>query len=137
MTLRWTEDDLSSHYTRMARQVIAHMPVFPLLLHMNLPSLANVRLHYMQRARIAKAHRKIVRAALAGRSLPELPRMVVLTRIGPRKMDSDNLAISFKHVRDEIAAQYGVDDGSELYDWVYAQESRGKGVYAVRIEVKP
>lgn len=63
-----------------------------------------------------------------------MPATVTITRIGKRKLDSDNLAISAKHVRDGIADAYGVDDGSDLYTWNYAQEI-GKD-YAVRIEIR-
>lgn len=38
---------------------------------------------------------------------------VTITRCGPRKMDSDNVATSAKYVRDGIADGLGVDDGDE------------------------
>lgn len=59
---------------------------------------------------------------------------VTITRIGKRKMDSDNLAGSAKYVRDGIADALGIDDGSDRLTWVYAQEI---GVnYGVRVEIK-
>ena len=70
-----------------------------------------------------------------GITLPSLPATITLTRIGKRKLDDDNLAAAFKYVRDQIAAAYGVDDGSELYAWRYQQRT-GK-VYGVEIEVTP
>lgn len=48
--------------------------------------------------------------------------VVTLTRLGPRKLDSDNLAGSFKAIRDGVADALGIDDGSELIQWEYRQE---------------
>lgn len=59
----------------------------------------------------------------------------VLTRYGPRKLDTDNLAASFKFIRDEIAFRVGVDDGDERWEWEYKQEI--SGFYGIRIERKP
>lgn len=55
---------------------------------------------------------------------------VTLTRIGPRKLDSDNVQGALKAVRDEVAAQFGVDDGDPRITWEYAQET---GPYSVRV----
>ena len=60
------------------------------------------------------------------------PFVVSLTRIGPRRIDDDNLASSFKAVRDQIAAQLAIDDGSFLITWIYAQE---KGAHGIRVRV--
>jgi hypothetical protein len=64
-----------------------------------------------------------------------LPCTVRLTRIGPKRMDSDNLAGSFKHVQDQVARELGIDDGSRHIKWEYAQVAVGKRHYAVRVEV--
>lgn len=59
---------------------------------------------------------------------------VLITRLGPRKLDSDNLAISAKAVRDGIAQALGVDDGDETaVHWDYAQE---RGAYGVRVRIE-
>lgn len=59
---------------------------------------------------------------------------VLITRIGPRRLDSDNLAISAKAVRDGIAQALGVDDGDETaVRWDYAQE---RGSYGVRVRIE-
>lgn len=63
------------------------------------------------------------------------PCTVRLTRVGPKRLDADNLAGSFKHVQDEIARQLGVDDGDERIKWEYEQVAVGKRVYQVRVEV--
>ena len=59
--------------------------------------------------------------------------VVTLTRIGARKLDSDNLARSMKAVRDGIADALGIDDGSDRIEWKYAQE---KGKYAVKVTIE-
>lgn len=59
---------------------------------------------------------------------------VTITRYGPRRLDSDNLASSAKAVRDEIAHILGIDDGSDRIEWRYAQE---EGAYGVRITIEP
>ncbi len=63
-----------------------------------------------------------------------MPITVIITRIGPQKMDDDNLAVACKYVRDQIAAVVGVDDGSPLYTWRYAQR---RGKYGVDVEITP
>lgn len=141
MTLRLTESDLAEIQRRRAgwAQRFAPEPrsVFPLSLNLRLHSIANERIHYMARHRHMKAHRSAVLEAIAGRAMPKLPAVVTIVRIGPRKLDTDNLAIACKGIRDGLAEAWRVDDGSDLYDWRYAQEQAGRGVYGVRIEVTP
>ena len=69
-------------------------------------------------------------------TLPPLPATVTFTRRAPRKLDvGDNLNSSMKALRDAIAAMYGVDDGSSLFDWQYEQEFLS-GDYEVLLEIK-
>jgi hypothetical protein len=49
------------------------------------------------------------------------PLIVSLIRIAPRDLDSDNLPVSMKAVRDGIAAAIGVDDGTPSIEWRYGQ----------------
>ena len=63
------------------------------------------------------------------------PCVVRFIRVGPKKLDDDNLAESFKACRDEVARQIGYDDGSDFINWEYAQVPVGKRVYQVRVEV--
>lgn len=93
--------------------------------------------HWRTKANRVKAERNNVRLfwhLTKGREkLPRPPYGVQLTRIGPRTMDDDNVQGALKHVRDEVAARLGVDDGDESkVSWQYGQL---KGPYAVRIEV--
>lgn len=97
-------------------------------------SVANMRLHWAAKARLAKAHRTAARAAMASTAplAPAPPLTLILTRLGPRTLDSDNLASALKAVRDGIADWLGVDDGHAGLDWQYRQR---KGPYGVEVEV--
>ena len=94
---------------------------------------ANARDHWGRRAARAKRQREVTAMFVRRMDLPAMPVCVRLVRIGRRMLDSDNLAGSAKAVRDGIADVYGVDDGSGLYRWEYAQEV---GDYGVRIEIE-
>lgn len=66
----------------------------------------------------------------------EMPCVVTLTRVGPRKLDKDNLSGSFKHVQDEIARKLSVDDGDESkVMWQYRQEPIGKLMYKLKVRI--
>jgi hypothetical protein len=93
----------------------------------------NAREHFRVRAKRVRVEREVIHLMLWGLNLPPLPATITLTRIGKRKCDDDNVPGGAKAVRDEIAAIYGVDDGSDLYQWRYAQEI-GKE-YGVRITI--
>jgi hypothetical protein len=107
------------------------------LLPIKLQSVANLRLHWSAKARLAKAHRSRARVALQADATnpPSTPLAVVLTRIAPRRLDSDNLASAFKAVRDGVADWLGVDDGHPDIEWRYEQRTGGAKVYAIEIEV--
>ena len=63
------------------------------------------------------------------------PCVVTLTRIGPRAIDSDNLANGFKGVRDAIAGELEIDDGDSRIKFEYEQEAIGKREYGVRVKI--
>lgn len=72
---------------------------------------------------------------LVGKKLSP-PYVVKLTRIGPKALDSDNLAGSLKHVQDQIARKLGVDDGdTEKIRWEYRQMPVRIREYAVKVEI--
>ena len=106
-------------------------------LPIKLASVANLRLHWAVKAKLAKSQRTRVRVALAGDAPnpPTPPITVVLTRIAPRKLDTDNLASAFKACRDGVADWLGVDDGHKDIEWVYEQRAAGPKVYAIEVEV--
>ena len=102
-----------------------HIPI-------RLPSLANVRMHWRKMAALKKKQRFATQVSMIGTTILPLPLLVIITRIGPRKLDDDNLASACKYVRDQIATAIGVDDGSHLYTWLYYQEI---GKYGVDVEI--
>jgi len=68
--------------------------------------------------------------------LPGTTYVITLTRIAPRPLDSDNLARSFKAIRDGIADALEINDGSKRLVWNYGQEKGLPKKYAVRIEIQ-
>ena len=106
-----------------------------ILLPIKTVSEANVREHWAIRSKRARQHRHAARLnVMYHRPFIQLPVTITLTRLGPRKLDSDNLAISFKHIRDGIADAIGVDDGDDKYLWKYEQEQATQ--YGLRIEIR-
>lgn len=103
---------------------------------MKLPSLSNARMHWRAMDRLKKSQKDIVWLSLnfPERLTPTLPAKITLTRWGPRKLDDDNLASAFKYVRDQVAKQFGVDDGDESYTWVYRQQTCKD--YWIEIEIE-
>lgn len=61
--------------------------------------------------------------------------IVRLTRFGKRLLDDDNLAGSFKAIRDGIADRLGVKDNDPRIKWTYAQEIHKQ--YSVRVVIEP
>ena len=64
-----------------------------------------------------------------------LPVTITITRVAPRKLDSDNLARSMKAVRDGIADAFRLDDGDDRLDWRYAQRTGRAKEYSVDVEI--
>lgn len=102
-------------------------------------STANAREHWRKRAARNKTERRIVAEYMRDlpRELaitdPKLRLVVKLTRYGTRPLDDDNLAGSFKAIRDEVAKQLNRDDGPKSrIRWCYDQQ---RGKYAIKIEV--
>lgn len=98
---------------------------------------ANNREHWAAKAKRTKSQRLMSRlitiSALSRHKELWHPMTITLVRHGKRKMDSDNLARSFKAVRDGIAEAIGIDDGDDRINWQYRQE-KAKG-YTVIVEI--
>jgi len=77
----------------------------------------------------------ILRNVLRKNPKVAFPCVVSLTRIGPRRIDDDNLANGFKGVRDSIAHELDVDDGDHRIRFEYDQEVIGKREYGVRVKI--
>lgn len=103
---------------------------------MKVVSVANVRMHWAVKAKLAKDHRRKAYNALCAVAAPvDPPCTIVLTRVAPRALDGDNLQSGFKAVRDGVADWLGVDDGHQLLDWQYRQRCGEVKQYKVEIEV--
>jgi hypothetical protein len=116
-----------------------------ILLAIRTESEANLRENWHVKAKRVRMQRQITRVTIEqeckkGRwqdnDLPGSTYTITLTRIAPRPLDTDNLARSFKAIRDGIADALGIDDGSKRLMWNYAQEKGPPKRYAVRIEIQ-
>lgn len=99
------------------------------MINVNVPirtkSEANLREHWAAKAKRVKLQRSLARNIVMSKIF-QLKKSqqyrITLTRTGPRRLDSDNLAGSFKAIRDGIADALEVDDGSTFLCWEYKQE---------------
>ena len=103
----------------------------------------NQREHWSSRNARRRSQKLAVWAAIEsarGRRerVPGLPATVVLTRIAPRLIDSDNAVSAMKAVRDGVACAYRVDDrdSDETLRWEYAQRIGKPMEYAVEIRIE-
>lgn len=97
-------------------------------------SALNVREHWATRSKRVKAERREGFFAFHGVKRLPLPCVVTIVRLGPRKLDDDNLRGALKGIRDGMADRLGVDDADPEVEWRYGQES--SKAYAVRIVVE-
>lgn len=100
-----------------------------------------LRMHWRTRAKHNKQVDFTTRFALlsyAPRKPPELPVMVTLTRVAPRRLDGhDNLQGSLKHVVDVMADYLKIDDADPRVEWVYKQGTGPKPrYYSVKIRIE-
>lgn len=100
----------------------------------------NSREHHMVKARKTKAERSAI-ALCFPRSLKGVAEegqwRVIMLRISPRELDSDNLVGRFKGVRDEIAKQMGINDRDKRISFECAWMKAQTGVpQTVRILVE-
>lgn len=104
-----------------------------------LVSEANSHRQFWYRAKRAKEQREksalATRTALSGLAF-RLPLIVVITRVSPRELDSDNVTSSAKHVRDGIADALGVDDRDGRVIWRVTQERGAPKQYAARVLIR-
>jgi hypothetical protein len=126
--------------------VVAGTENFPITGHsvylpeMRLVNPCNSRQHWRVVARRAREQRALTHAILTMAQkqwtlIFSRHAKVTLTRIAKRKMDSDGLAASFKAVRDGVADVFGIDDGSDYFEWHYEQKI--EKYYGVEIRIEP
>ena len=113
-----------------------------ILLAIRTESEANLRENWHVKAKRVRMQRQVTRVTVGQHQkdwrddLPGATYVITLTRIAPRPLDTDNLARSFKAIRDGIADALGIDDGSKRLTWSYAQEKGPPKRYAVRIQIE-
>lgn len=99
---------------------------------------ANDRSHWTVKNRRKREQQELVAVAmqnaLQGKRI-ELPCTVKLTRIGPKKMDDDNLIRSCKGVRDVLAQKLGADDGSDQIKFEYHQQPVAVRTYGLKVSI--
>lgn len=102
-----------------------------------LVSEANMREHWAIKNKRKKAQQRAVELVWLAQRIRVAPPVVVhLTRVGVRKLDSDNLAGSCKGVRDQIARLIGVDDGDERkVRWEYSQRKGLPKEYGLEVRI--
>lgn len=94
--------------------------------------------HWAVKYRQAEREQFAIKAGFPRRKVPDLvmlPVHVRMTRVSPgtRKMDFDNLVSALKYVRDQMAAEFRVDDGDgKRIQFEYAQR---RGPWGVDVEV--
>ena len=115
------------------------LPSFRVMCGIRTVSAANAREHWAVKAKRNKTERTAIRAYFAtcppSLRSTDAPLVVSLCRFGKRLLDDDNLAGSFKAIRDEVAASLGRDDGPKAgIRWVYSQQTAKD--YWIEIEVK-
>lgn len=99
---------------------------------------ANISEHWTKKRKRVCAQKTEIFFALFNAKITT-PCKITLIRQGGRKMDSDNLVISFKYVKDGISehirpglAPGKADDDEELISWQYEQSSaKPKGITIV------
>jgi hypothetical protein len=121
-------------------------PLFGLMVSLPIRTISegNAREHFRAVAKRKHEHRRIAHmalgAALAKRGLAGLdfvPVLVTLTRIGPRTLDSDNVAFALKATRDGIADALGIDDGDrDRLRFRYRQRRAGPKVWSVEVLIE-
>jgi hypothetical protein len=115
------------------------LPSFRVMCGIRTVSAANAREHWADKAKRNKSERTAIRAYFStcppSLRSTDAPLVVSLCRFGKRLLDDDNLAGSFKAIRDEVAACLNRDDGPKAgIRWVY-QQTTAKD-YWIEIEVK-
>ncbi len=111
-------------------------------LPLRLVSEMNFKEHWTKKYRRAKYQKKAVSLMLnSNRKKILLPCKVVLTRVAPRKFDSDNLQAAFKSIRDEIASHLipglkpGRADDDGRIEWFYEQKKGETKEHSVLIDI--
>jgi hypothetical protein len=98
----------------------------------------NNREHWRARHRRVKKEREAVAWALVEhKQRPVLPAVVHLERRAPSNgLDDDNLRMSLKAIRDQVAVWLGVDDRDPRVRWEYHQMRDASWAVGILVEAK-
>lgn len=110
------------------------MPALSVEIPIRTVSETNQREHWAQKHRRKRWQQFMTKVVL--RRMAKKPKSVIqvrLTRLAPRRLDTDNGVGALKHVQDALAEWLGINDGDVRVRWFYGQEK--SKAYAVRIEV--
>lgn len=105
-----------------------------------LKSESNLREHWLAKAKRHTRERDMIKLYLRDHE-PNLPCLVQLIRIAPRRFDDDNLVSAFKHIRDCISEHLipnlakGRADADPRIKWAYGQQNGKPKEYEIRIEI--
>lgn len=105
-----------------------------------LVSLTNEHRHWRVRQKRAGIQRDMIPLVLRSRfgaTPPAPPLLITLTRIAPRRLDSDNVVGACKTARDAVADYLGLDDGDPRLTWQYADVRGPRFVHALRVRIEP
>ncbi len=105
---------------------------------------ANSREHWTVAHTRHRRQKLAVRLALASNQLPvQFPVVVTMTRLSPRKLDSDNLHSALKYVRDAIAEHFlpglapGRADDHPGFSWSVRQEKHSDKAVKIEFQYHP
>ena len=126
---------MNPYATRQGALLYVYIP------SMRLVSELNAREHWSSRSRRAKSQREsttmiLMTSVFRNTTRVRFPLQVTIVRVAPRKLDTDNLAASAKHVRDGIADWLGINDATESVTWQVDQRRGLSGEYSVEIWIK-
>lgn len=114
----------------------------PLIMRFDIKTVseANQREHWAKKLKRKKSQQETFSwmwhvLKTCGKAKVQLPAVVTFTRFSCKELDSDNLAGSFKHVRDQLAKEIGIDDGSDQIRFEYKQERIAKREHYFTVEI--
>lgn len=118
------------------------MPWVQIRLPIRLVSEANNTEHWTKKRKRKLQQQKMIGYLLNSQERPPyFPVLVTLTRISPRWLDSDNLQMAFKSIRDCVSNWLipgkapGQADSDKRIQWHYMQEKGQPKEYAVQITI--
>ena len=114
---------------------------YSIFIPLKVDSEQNKKEHWAVSNKRHQLQKLVVKQYLSTQSKITLPCTIILTRIAPRKMDTDNMIFGFKFIKDAVAewihpglATGRADDDPNI-TWLYDQEKGKPKQYAIRIEI--